>query len=109
MNYIAVFLPIFLVGITCVVCALIKLIYLDAISREMSHPKLWAVVGAGGNNGSGILMYLIHRKNYPIKKELNESDRNKYLKYKKAIYVGLAFMSIGAIGIVVSLMSSSIQ
>ena len=94
----------FLVGFIFAISALIKLLYLDAVSREMSHPKLWAAIGAGSNNGSGLLMYLIHRKNYPVKEELNESDRNKYLKYKKTIYVGLTFMTIGAIGIVINLM-----
>ncbi len=104
MNYVAVFLPVFLVGLICAVCALTKLLYLDAISREIKNPRLWTAIGVGGNNGSGLLLYLVHRKNYPIKKELSESDRSKYLKFKKTIYVGLAFMTIGAIGTVINLM-----
>ncbi len=104
MNYVAVFLPVFLVGLISAVCALTKLLYLDALSREIKHPKLWTAIGVGSNNGSGLLLYFIHRKNYPIKKELSELDKNKYLEYKKTIYVGLAFMVIGAIGIVINLM-----
>ncbi len=104
MNYIAVFLPVFLVGLICAVYALTKLLYLDAISREIENPRLWAAIGAGSNNGSGLFLYLAHRKNYPVKKELSKSERKKFLKYKKSIYVGLTFMTIGAIGIVINLM-----
>ncbi len=56
----------------------------------------------GGNNSSGLLLYLIGRRNHPI---LNMSDEDRELieKRKKAAGIGIAFLAIGAIGLIISI------
>lgn len=100
MNYIVVALPILIVGIVCFVVYLMKLVYLDALVRDIQRPKLWTFIALGSNNGSGLLLYLIHRRKYPMKRELTDMESYQYKHYKKCIYVGLTFVVIGAVGMV---------
>ena len=39
---------------------------MDAAARGLKHPKLWGLLAANGNNSSGLLLYLIGRRNYPM-------------------------------------------
>lgn len=76
-----------------------KLTVLDAAARGLEHPKLWGLLAANGNNSSGLLLYLIQRRNYPLK--AIDGERLQLMeKRKKSAGIGLAFMAVGAIGFV---------
>lgn len=45
-----------------------QLTVIDAAARGLKHPKLWGLLAANGNNSSGLLLYLIGRRNYVFSK-----------------------------------------
>ena len=67
-----------------------KIAELDARSRGLKHPKFWGVFTMSGNNSSGLLMYLIGRRKYPII-NMSENDAKELEKRKKSAGVGLVF------------------
>ena len=79
-----------------------RLTVMDAAARGLKHPKLWGLLAANGNNSSGLLLYLIGRRNYP----LNSIDNRQLVvmeKRKKAAGIGLVFVAVGAIGLLLCL------
>ena len=79
-----------------------QLTVMDAAARGLKHPKLWGLLAANGNNSSGLLLYLIGRRNYPM----NSIDSRQLVvmeKRKKAAGMGLVFVAVGAIGLLVCL------
>ena len=79
-----------------------QLTVMDAAARGLKHPKLWGLLAANGNNSSGLLLYLIGRRNYPV----NSMDTRQVVvmeKRKKAAGNGLVFVAVGAIGLVLCL------
>ena len=72
---------------------------IDATARGLKHPKFWGVFTMNGNNSSGLLMYLIRRRKYPII-NMSENDAKELEKRKKSAGVGLVFFAIGVIGII---------
>lgn len=79
-----------------------QLTVIDAAARGLKHPKLWGMLAANGNNSSGLLLYLIGRRNYPV----NSMDSRQVVvmeKRKKAAGIGLVFVAVGAIGLVLCL------
>ena len=76
-----------------------KLTALDAAARGLEHPKLWGLLAANGNNSSGLLLYLMQRRNYPLK-AIDGEQLQLMEKRKKSAGIGLAFMAVGAIGFV---------
>lgn len=99
-----IFLAILFVGAINVVYQVYRITVLDATARGLKHPKLWGLVAMNGNNSSGLLLYLIGRRNYPIL-SMSKLDRKTIEKRKKAAGIGLIFLVIGAIGMVITLMS----
>lgn len=76
-----------------------QLTVIDAAARGLKHPKLWGLLAANGNNSSGLLLYLIGRRNYPV----NSMDSRQVVvmeKRKKTAGIGLVFVAVGAIGVV---------
>ena len=64
--------------------------------------NLWGLLAANGNNSSGLLLYLVGRRNYPM----NSIDSRQLVvmeKRKKAAGIGLVFVAGGAIGLLVCL------
>jgi hypothetical protein len=55
-----------------------------------------------GNNSSGLLLYLIQRRKYPLK-AIDGEQLQLMEKRKKSAGIGLAFMAVGAIGFVLCL------
>jgi hypothetical protein len=55
---------------------------IDATARGLKHPKFWGVFTMSGNNSSGLLMYLIGRRKYPIV-NMSESNSKELEKRKK--------------------------
>ena len=52
-----------------------------------------------GSDSSGLLMYLIGRRTYPIV-NMSESNSKELERRKKSAGVGLLFLVIGVIGII---------
>lgn len=92
-----------IVGSFFTMCQLYRLTRLDAECRGLKHPRLWGTFSLAGNNGSGILLYLIGRRRYPI---VSESAEQRALKdrYRKKAGVSLTFQAAGAIICVLSLL-----
>lgn len=92
-----------LVGASDVMFQLYRMIVIDANARGLKHPKLWGAVAMNGNNSSGLLMYLIVRRKYPIL-STSESDSKEIEKRKKSAGVGLIFLAVGVIGMIVAVL-----
>ena len=78
------------VGAMETVYQIYRLTVMDAAARGLKHPKLWGLLAANGNNSSGLLLYLIGRRNYPV----NSIDSRQLVvmeKRKKAAGIGLVF------------------
>ena len=87
------------VGAIETVYQIYQLTVIDAAARGLKYPKLWGLLAANGNNSSGLLLYLIGRRNYPV----NSMDSRQVVimeKRKKAAGIGLVFVVVGAIGLV---------
>lgn len=90
-----------LVGAFDIVFQIYHMTVIDATARGLKHPKLWGFFAMNGNNSSGLLMYLIGRRKYPII-NMSESNSREIEKRKKSAGIGLVFLAIGAIGMVLS-------
>ncbi len=100
MIFILISAAVILVGAVNTSFQLYKMVELDARARGLKHPKFWGIFAMNGNNSSGLLMYLIGRRNYPIL-NMTEENRKEIEKRKKKAGIGLIFIVIGAIGAVI--------
>lgn len=80
--YLIVLVFISLLGASTLAYQVFKMTELDAKSRGFKHPKAWGFFALGGNNNSGLLLYLIGRKKYlsnmnAVDKQIIESRKNK--------------------------------
>ena len=71
----------------------------DAKAREIKHPKLMGLLATSGKSSEGIILYLLHRRKYPIK-NITKEEQNDIDRRKKIALVGIIFMVVGAIGFV---------
>lgn len=94
-----------IVGSFFCVYQLYRLVQVDAECRGLKHPRLWGLFAASGNGQSGLILYLIGRRKYPI---LSMSEAQKALigTRKKRFGVGLLFLAAGAIVCVLSMFLS---
>ncbi len=93
-----IFIAVAIVGAIETVYQIYQLTVIDATIRGLKHPKLWGLLASNGNNSSGLLLYLIGRRNYPI----HSIDHKQLVlmdKRKKAAGIGLVFLVIGTIGL----------
>ena len=95
-------LAILLVGSIYFARRLYEIVQIDARARGFRHPKTWGLFSISSNNGSGLLLYLIKRRKYPII-ELSKEDMERIEKGKKAISAAIIFVAMGAILIIVSI------
>lgn len=93
--FIAVGAAILLVGGIFAVYQLFRLVETDAECRGLKHPGFWGMFAVSGNGQSGLILYLIGRRKYPI---LSMSNEQKLLieRCKKKFGVGIIFQVIGA-------------
>ena len=56
-----------------------------------------------GNNSSGLILYLIGRRKYPVQ-NMSIEDQEKIETRKKEAGAALVFMTLGAIGFVINIM-----
>lgn len=87
------------VGGICTMYQVYQITQLDAKARGLKHPKFWGLVAVGGNNSSGLLMYLIVRRKYPII-NISEASLKAIATRKKAAGVSLIFLTVGIIGLI---------
>ena len=95
-----IFLAIALVGAFETVYQIYRMTVIDATARGLKHPKLWGIFAMNGNNSSGLLMYLIGRRKYPII-NMTDTDMKNIERRKKSAGIGLIFVAVGAIGLVI--------
>ena len=74
---------------------LFRLAETDARCRGMKHPRLWGLLASSGSNQSGLLLYLIGRRNHPVL-SLSEEEKGLIQRRKRKIGVGIAFLVAGA-------------
>lgn len=91
-----------IVGSFFTACQLYKLVGIDAESRGLKHPRFWGAFSLAGNNGSGLLLYLLGRRKYPVTALTEERRRTKETR-KKKLYVSFTFQAVGAIVAVVGM------
>lgn len=73
-----------------------KMTALDAASRGLKHPNFWGLFSVGGQNGGGLILYLIGRRKYPS--NMDGETRAEMDSRKKKAGVSLIFLTVGAIG-----------
>ncbi|MBO5522171.1 MAG: hypothetical protein J5986_00625 [Roseburia sp.] len=99
-NILAVISAAFLlVGDVTTFWQLYKLVETDSASRGLKRPKLWGIFAAGGNNSSGLPLYLLKRRQYPVLHP-SESLRAELNSRKKKAGIGLIFAVVGMIGFI---------
>ena len=92
-----------LVGGIETVYQIYRLTVIDATIRGLKHPKLWGLLASNGNNSSGLLLYLIGRRNYPINSIDSKSKNKNEFKEKKQAGISLCFMVVGNPGLILSI------
>lgn len=96
---------VFIVGVLNVSYQIYKITVIDAKARGLKHPHFWGLFTMNGNNGGGLLLYLIGRRNYP-RIDLNEIQYNEIETRKKKIGVGIVFLVIGGIALAICIVFS---
>lgn len=100
--YMIIFGAIFIVGTIAVVYQIYHMTVIDAKARGLKRPKLWGIFSLSGSGSSGLVIYLLGRKKYPII-NISDEDKKEIDTRKKIVGVGLIFLAIGAIGLVISI------
>lgn len=90
-------------GTLCFIYQLYQIIVIDARARGLKHPGLWGLFSVSGGNNSGLILYLIGRRRYPIR-SMSDQERNIISKRKRAIGAALLFLSFGTVGDIILLM-----
>ncbi len=101
MNYIllTIFIAIYLIGIVATIYQIYKITVIDSKARGIKHPKFMGLLATSGKSSEGIILYLLHRRKYPIK-NITKEKQNEIERRKKIALVGIIFMVVGAIGFV---------
>ena len=99
-------------SILAIICAAIALVggietvyqiyQLTVIDATIRGLKLWGLLASNGNNSSGLLLYLIGRRNYPIN-SIDSNQKIKMIQRKKAAGISLCFMVVGILGLILSI------
>ena len=87
-----------IVGAVHTVWQIFKIVELDARSRGIKHPGLWGFLSANSNGTSGLILYLIGRRNYPVI-SLTEKKKKEIDSRKRRVGVGLVFLAMGGAGL----------
>lgn len=92
-----------IVGSFFCVYQLYRLVQVDAECRGLKHPRLWGLFAASGNGQSGLILYLIGRRKYPVL-SMSQGQKDLIGRRKKRFGVGLLFLSAGAVVCVLSML-----
>ena len=87
MNYIllAIFIAIYLIGVVATIYQVYKITVIDSKARGIKHPKLMGLLATSGKSSEGIILYLLHRRKYPIK-NITKEKKIKYF-FNSIFYV----------------------
>lgn len=88
-----------LVGAVNVCYQIYKMTEIDARARGLKHPRFWAFIAMNGNNSSGLLLYLLGRRKFPVI-SMPETDQKEIDARKKRAGAGLIFIVLGGIGLI---------
>lgn len=91
-----------LVGGIETVYQIYRMVLIDAAARGLKHPRFWGFFAMNGNNSGGLVMYLIVRRRYPVL-HMSDTDKKEIEKRKKSAGAGLAFLAVGAIGLIIGI------
>lgn len=100
MVYLLTCFAVLMTGAVCLTYQVYRIVQLDATSRGLKRPRLWGLLAIGGNNSSGILCYLIGRRNHPVV-DLPQERRAEIQRRKLRALAALCFIAVGSIGMVV--------
>ena len=78
----AIFAAVAIVGAMETIYQIYQVTVIDAAARGLKHPKLWGMLAANGNNSSGLLLYLIGRRN-THGMQLTSNSYSLWIKRKK--------------------------
>lgn len=92
-----------IVGAIHISFQLFKIATLDSEARGLSHPKLRGLLAMGGNNSSGLIIYLISRRKCPVV-NMSEEVYHEIESRKKRAGIGIIFLALGAIGLVITIL-----
>lgn len=92
-------ISIVIVGMVNLVYQIYKMVVIDAKSRGLKHSGFCGLFSIGGQNGSGLILYLIGRKKYPIK-SISPQENLEIQNRKKKAGISIIFLAIGAISFV---------
>lgn len=96
-----IFIFIVLLGAVNTAYQIFQMTKMDAESRGLKHPRLWGILATGGQNGGGLLVYLLSRRKYPS--HLTKKQKQIMNSRKLRAGVGLIFMVSGAFFLILSL------
>lgn len=92
-----------LVGSFFCVYQLYRLVQVDAECRGLKHPKLWGLLAVSGNGQTGLLLYLMGRRKYPVL-SMKPEQKDVMERRKRQFGVGLLFLAAGAVVCVLSML-----
>lgn len=91
-----------LVGAVCTAYQMFVIVRADAEARGLKHPGFWGLFSLSGNNSSGLLLYLIGRRKYPVM-DMTEERQQRINIGKRRALAGIVFLGAGAAGLVITL------
>lgn len=94
-----VFGAVILVGAVGTMYQIYRMVEADAKARGLKHLGFWGLLAMNGNNSSGLLLYLLGRRKFPVIDQ-NETVRSEIEVRKKKAGIGLIFLVIGGIGMI---------
>lgn len=102
MWYVGLIVFIVLLGAITLAYQVYNMVYLDAKSRGLKHPKFWGFFSMGGNNGSGgLILYLLGRNKYAS--TMSSEDQSVMEIRKKKALVSLCFIFIGTFCLIMTM------
>ncbi|MCQ9209905.1 hypothetical protein [Granulicatella seriolae] len=96
----------FLLGTFSMAYQIYKIVVMDAESRGLKHPKFWGFFALGGQNSSGLILYMIGRNRYPL--NMAEEVKPIFNSRKRKAILSLCFSAVGIIGLVYLSLSGSL-
>lgn len=100
--FLAVCAIVYLIGMVLTVVHVYRFTVTDAKSRGMENPKAMGFLATTGQRGSGMLLYLLKRKKYPV--QSSSAEEKKLLrKCKVRTGIGVAVMVISVLGVIAGL------
>ena len=92
----------YLIGIVLTVVHVYRFTVTDAKSRGMENSKAMGLLATSGQRGSGMLLYLLKRKKYPVI-SISAQDKKLLSQCKVRTGIGVAVMVMSIAGFIAGL------